>query len=123
MCNIPPMSFYRNLKKLVHLPDWLNWLLSVVEPCIILIIALVLAYAGYWLIFGVEKSAEHQTRLTQLVELINDNWKAALILLVLLFYRTIRIFLEQTEEAFGMKRKKPISGEPTEEPNPTERSH
>jgi hypothetical protein len=71
----------------------------------------------------VEKSAEHQTRLTQLVELINDNWKAALILLVLLFYRTIRIFLEQTEEAFGMKRKKPISGEPTEEPNPTERSH
>lgn len=113
------MSFSSNLKKIAHLPIWLNWLLSVIEPCIILVIAFVLAYAGYWLIFGSEGSG-HQARLTQLMKLMNDDWKAALILLVLLFYRTIRTFLEQAEEAWGVKRKRPIIGEPEENPNPTE---
>jgi hypothetical protein len=50
----------------------------------------------------------------ELVKGLNDNWKAALILLVVLFYRTVRMFLEQAEEAFGVKRRLP--GEPREEP-------
>jgi len=78
-----------------------------------------IGYSAYWLVFGHDGSSQ-QARLTQLMKLMNDDWKAALILLVLLFYRTIRIFLEQAEEAWGVKRKRPIIGEPEENPNPPE---
>jgi hypothetical protein len=50
-----------------------------------------------------------QARIIALMKGLNDNWKAALVLLVLLFYRTVRIFLEQAEEAWGVKR--PLKGE------------
>ncbi len=98
-------------------PEWLNWLLSVVEPLIVLLITGLVGYGTYWLVFGGNTGGQ-QERLVRLMETINNNWKAALILLVLLFYRTIRTFLEQAEEAWGVKRKKPIAGEPQEVSNP-----
>jgi hypothetical protein len=33
----------------------------------------------------------------------NENWKIGLLLLVPLFYRTVRAFLERVEEFMGMK--------------------
>ncbi|HKW87950.1 MAG TPA: hypothetical protein VJN21_04255 [Candidatus Acidoferrales bacterium] len=96
---------------LSQLPDWLDWLLCVAEPLVVLGITLVVFYIGYTLVFGPEQSG-HQTRFKELLRVVNDNWKAGLLLLVLLFYRTVRIFLEQAEEAFGVKR--PLRGEAEE---------
>jgi len=101
------------------LPDWLNWLLSVCEPLIALAIASFAFYAG-WIVLSPSHS-DSQARLIQTLRALNDNWKAVLLLLVPLFYRTVRTFLEQAEEAFSIKRKKPLSGEPQEESNPPKR--
>ena len=46
---------------------------------------------------------ERQTRFTDSVKLVDDNWKVGLLILVPLFFRTIRSFLERVEEAWGMK--------------------
>lgn len=111
------MRFPLKLTKLSRLPDWLNWLLSVVEPLVVLAIAALVFYSAYWLVFGSEQD-QHRTRLMALMKGINDDWKAALLLLLLLFYRTVRVFLEQAEEAFGVRKRKPLPGEPQREANP-----
>jgi hypothetical protein len=111
----------RMLSRLSQLPDGLNWLLSVFEPLIVLVIGFLILYSAYWLVFGSEQSAR-QTRIMLLIRGINDNWKAALILLVPLFYRTVRVFLEQAEEAFSVKR--PLRGGPVETgESPTREKH
>jgi hypothetical protein len=97
----------RSLARLSDLPDWLNWLLSVVEPLVVLGISAWIAY-GAWCLVRPEVNGR-QARILVLMKHMNDNWKAGLILLVLLFYRTVRIFLEQAEEAWGVKR--PMKGE------------
>ena|ERR1700733_11863076 len=102
-------------------PEWLNWLLSVVEPLIVLIITLLVGYVTYWLVFG-PSTSDHYSQLVQSIKTVNDNWKAALILILLLFYRTVRTFLEQAEEAWGVKKKRPIVGEPSEEDNPVRKT-
>src|SRR5713226_4468994 len=102
-------SLLSGLKKLSQLPVWLNWLLSVVEPLVVLGIAIVILYAGYSAVFGPLQSTQ-QARFKELLQVINDNWKVGVLLLIVLFYRTIRIFLEQAEEAFTVKRKKPLPG-------------
>ena len=114
------MSFSKKLSKLAQLPQWLNWLLSVVEPLIVLAITFVIGYAAYWLVFGLNATDKH-TRMIQAMEVINNNWKVALIVLLLLFYRTVRIFIEQAEELWIVKRKKPMVGEQQEQPNPQEK--
>jgi hypothetical protein len=112
------MRLLRPLAKLSPLPKWLNWLLSVVEPLIVLVITLLVFYSTCWLVFGNEHD-EHRVRLIGLMKDLNDNWKAGLLLLLLLFYRTVRVFLEQAEEAFGVKRNKTLlSGEPQTGSNP-----
>ena len=96
------------LGKLSDLPDWLNWLLSVVEPLVVLLITVLTSYIAWCL--AISKSADKQAHALALIKGIAENWKAVLVILVPLFYRTIRIFLEQAEEALGVKR--PLRGEP-----------
>jgi hypothetical protein len=96
-------SILRVFSMLVRLPEWLNWLLAVVEPLVVLGVTFSLAYATYWLVFAQDKGHAY---LSTTIKQLNDNWKVGLILLVALFYRTIRIFLEQAEEAWGVKRKR-----------------
>jgi len=111
------VRFLPKLTKLSRLPDWLDWLLSVVEPVVVLAITIVIFYTGYCLVFGPEQSG-HLARFKDLMKEVNDNWKAGLLLLVLLFYRTIRIFLEQAEEAFSIKKKRTMTGEAKEGTTP-----
>jgi hypothetical protein len=111
------MSLSPTLRKLIQLPEWLDWLLSVVEPLVVLAITVVIFYTGYCLVFGSEQSS-HLARFKDLMKEVNDNWKAGLLLLVLLFYRTIRTFLEQAEEAFSIKKKKSLPGEAKEGTTP-----
>jgi hypothetical protein len=109
------------LKKLAPLPQWLNWCLAVVEPLVVLAIAIVILYLGYGAVFQPQGSSMGAS-LKELIEEINDNWKAGILLLIVLFYRTVRTFLEQAEEALGVKRKLPRLrpvGEPEEGATPT----
>jgi hypothetical protein len=78
----------------------LDWMVGVAERLLSLGIAFVVFYVG-WCAFSGRKAqtsaAEH------ILESLSNNWKALLILLIPLYYRTIRIFLERVKKAFGME--------------------
>jgi hypothetical protein len=98
------------------LPSCLDWFVSVLERLIVLAIGLAVLYAGYWLLFGGECSPQG-SRLGTMLKTVNDNWKAMLLVAVPLFYRAARTFLEQVEEAWGMKRRRETIP-PTPQQNP-----
>jgi hypothetical protein len=108
------------LERLSGLPDWLNWLLSVVEPLLVLGITASVGYVGYRLVF-VPSQPSRTAELLKFIQTVGENWKAAVILLLILFYRTVRVFLEQIEKGpLGMERRRPLQvQEPEEEANPT----
>jgi hypothetical protein len=90
----------------------LDWLVSVAERVVALGIACVIFYTGLLLVSGVKavpKPSNIQTTMPRLaaVEIltaVSENWKALLILVIPLFYRTIRGFVERMEEGpFGTK--------------------
>jgi hypothetical protein len=93
---------------LSHVTIFLNWVISIVESFIIFGIAFVIFYGGYLFVFGSDQNPQRQ-RMIALVAIASQNWKGFLLILIPLFYRPIRMFLEEVEEAFGMKR--PLSGE------------
>jgi hypothetical protein len=109
-------------KAVPRLPELLNWLVSVVEPLIVLAITFLASYSVYWLIFAPDQGSQ-QSRILALVSTINADWKAGLVLLLILFYRTVRMFLEQAEEAFGVKRRRKLKvEEASPQTNPPEES-
>lgn len=58
-------------------------------------------------------------RMIDLVHLFGENWKALLLILLPLFYRSTRTFVDEVQEVFGMKR--PRTTRPTartQEENP-----
>jgi hypothetical protein len=61
-----------------------------------------------------------QQRLADSLKMLNENWKVGLLILVPLFFRTIRAFLERVEKAFGMEapRKPVATSEGTNPPEP-----
>lgn len=61
------------------------------------------AYAAWWIVFGSVTDPRYG-RMMGLLALASANWKAFIALMVLLFFRTIRTFLEEVQEGFGMKR-------------------
>lgn len=57
-----------------------------------------------WIVCGIW--SQDQTagqRLEVIIAALNDNWKVGLLVLIPLFFRPIRMFLERVEEAWGMK--------------------
>lgn len=112
---------FQTIKKLSQLPDWLNWLLSVVEPLLVLGIGGMLCYIAYRFVFIPEQRPQ-DSQLLSFIKAVSDNWKAGLILLLVLFYRTIRVFLEQVEKGpLGMERRKPLqTQEPEQLANPVQ---
>jgi hypothetical protein len=107
-------TLWTMLAPLARLPEWLDWLLAVVEPLVVLGITVSIGYVLYWQIFSGESGHPLQPHayLATAMKQMSDNWKAGVILLVVLFYRTIRTFLEQADEALGVKRRKPLHGQP-----------
>jgi hypothetical protein len=91
--------------------------LMVIEFLVVLLIgvglSLFFVYEVWWVIFS---GVGRQPRLTSALELISKNWKAGLLLLVPLFYRTVRTFLERVEEAWGMKARSPQAMETKQNP-------
>lgn len=71
--------------------------MSVLERSVVLCIGGTVLWVGWRLLFRPEEVATF-------LGIINQDWKVLLILLIPLFYQTIRKFLEEVEEAYGMKR-------------------
>jgi hypothetical protein len=105
------------------LEPWLDRLLECLEVATVVIIALAIAgaiaYESVWIIYC---PTLRQARLTTALETLNANWKAALILLVPLFYRTIRGFLERVEEFAGAKAPRKSKYIPQEDVNPPQQT-
>jgi hypothetical protein len=102
------MSFSKNA-----IPDWLSYILSILELLIVIALAGLLGVAVYGLLSG-----HGQERFTGLMKTIHENWRAALVLLIPLFYRPVRTFLENIEEAGSFKRAKIFPESKQEQTNP-----
>jgi hypothetical protein len=78
----------------------LDWLVMVAERLIVLGLCSAIFYVGYRFLSG-----RATTEDKELVTAASNNWKTVLLILIPLFYQTVRVFLEEVQEAFGMKRR------------------
>jgi hypothetical protein len=79
----------------------LDWFLSVAERLIVLSVASAASYLGYRFVSGKASQSD-----SSLVLNVSQHWQILALLAIPLFYQTVRKFLDELEEAFGMKRKK-----------------
>lgn len=103
---------------------WSDKLLRLGEVSVVISITftalLAVGYGLVWLAW-----CDQQIRATRLIELaraLNENWKVILILLVPLFYRTVRMFLERAQKFAGIEApiRQPPLGERGDEIRPSE---
>jgi hypothetical protein len=88
------------LRRLRALPksilSLLDWLVDVAERLVVLAIACVVFYTGWLALSGASS--------IWILSVLSENWKALLLLLIPMFYRTIRSFIDRMEEGpFGTK--------------------
>lgn len=67
----------------------------------------------------------HPTRLCyqmshDLVQLVGESWKGLMVLAALLFFRTIKTFMEQAKRVFGIEREIPQAADGNERQNPAQ---
>src|ERR1039458_2091239 len=93
---------------------WLKFFEFVVVAGTVAAVIAALAFEGIWILFGLPAPVTYtsamnaQDRLQRVVVSLNANWKLGLMLLIPLFYRTIRAILERMEEGpLGTKFPKP----------------
>jgi len=84
------------------------------ELSFVVVISILVIVALAFIIFGSGNPAN--TKVGQIIKLLNDNWKALLILLIPLFYYPIRTFLGELQEIGGAKRKTPEASQPQQRP-------
>src|SRR5579863_4025947 len=87
-------------RAIMAIPKCLDWFVSVAERLIVLGITAVIFRFGYHLWSGALSSGENQSLST-----VATNWKTILIVLIPLFYQTVRTFLEEVQEVWGMSRR------------------
>jgi hypothetical protein len=87
----------------------LDWLVSVAERLLVLGMTVAIFRFGYQVVRG-NSTVEQMS----VLRFFADNWKIGIIVLVVLFYGTVRIFLEQVQEVWGMKRPLPLLTDPPE---------
>jgi TRAP-type C4-dicarboxylate transport system permease small subunit len=116
-------DFVKGISELLKsLPDALDWLVRVMERIIVLGIACAILFVGFQVLAGKQIQPEEKSALTKMAE----NWRIIFVVLVPLFYLTIRTFIEEIVEAFGVKRKKkelipPRQEEEEEDVRPSEK--
>ena len=76
----------------------LDWLVAVAERTVALTIAATVFYAGWSVFHGTADQSLKDTLKT-----FSENWRAFLLLLIPLFYRTVRTFLERVKKFAGME--------------------
>jgi TRAP-type C4-dicarboxylate transport system permease large subunit len=96
-----PRSLGRTTQTIAKLPNLLDWVLRVAERLLVIGLICAAFSFGYQLFWGAVPKAE-----LDVVTLVAQNWKAVLLLLIPLFYFTVRTFLDEVVEAFGMKRQR-----------------
>jgi hypothetical protein len=108
------------IRKLVQLTRYLFSLAFIEALALILVliaVGSVVVLEFLWVARAPSLDAK-QVRLVEVIRLMNENWKVGLLILIPLFYRPVRTFLEELREAFGMKRTpREVSEETTEEPD------
>lgn len=77
----------------------LDWMVKVVERLLVLGVAWVAFYFGYHFCRGLLSPPQRDV-----IAFVAQNWKIVLILMIPLFYQTVRTFLEEVQEAWGIKR-------------------
>jgi hypothetical protein len=87
----------------------LDWLVSVAERLLVLGMTVSIFRFGYEVVRG-----SSTTEQLSILRFLADNWKIGIIVLIVLFYGTVRIFLEQVQEVWGMKRPLPLVTDPPE---------
>lgn len=96
-----------------------DWCLKISEALIVTIITAVVflfvVREVLW-VWHACNATIRQQRIEAALKMLNENWKVGLLILVPLFYRTIRTFLERVRKAFGMEVQEPDDVE--EKPNP-----
>jgi hypothetical protein len=85
-------------------------MVKVVERLLVLGMASMAFYFGYHFCRG---SLSSQQR--DVIAFVAQNWKIVLVLMIPLFYQTVRTFLEEVQEAWGIKRtpKQALQSEPS----------
>jgi hypothetical protein len=78
----------------------LDWVVGVVERLVVLAIAFVAFYVGWFALHGDKQKSD---ALVQMLKALSDNWKGLLLLLIPLFYRTVRTFLERAKKFLGIE--------------------
>lgn len=79
-------------------------------------------YVGSRLLVSDLTDPDHQ-RMVSVLETLNNNWRALLLLAVVLFHRSIKKFLDEVQEVLGVKRKaQPPQAVATTGQNPPPRS-
>lgn len=85
---------------------WIDRCLKVLEFLIVAGLAIVVftgaIYETCWVLWG-SLPSDRQTRMQNALTMLNGNWKIGLLLLIPLFYRTVRAFLLRAEEFAGIK--------------------
>lgn len=76
----------------------LSWLSDVLARALVIVITLFVGATAWSLVFGQDDPAWSRTG--KILSLLNDNWKVLLILIVPLFYQTVRGLLERSHLAF-----------------------
>jgi hypothetical protein len=74
---------------------------AVIVLLLMLIVVAGLLYQTWWILWTTADC--RQVRFAQSLKTIDDNWKVGLIILIPLFYRALRAFLERVEEVGGVK--------------------
>lgn len=97
------------LQFVVDLPRHLDWVLAVGERLLVLWILVVAFYFICRLVW------RRDWTITSLLVDLASNWKVVLLLLLPLFYQTVRIFLEEVQDVWGMSRR-PQKGRDVSEP-------
>jgi regulator of protease activity HflC (stomatin/prohibitin superfamily) len=68
---------------------------------LVFLIVGVICFESIWTLCA--EAGHKQERLGQVLKTLNDNWKVGLIILIPLFFRGIRAFLERLEEFGNLK--------------------
>ncbi len=89
-----------------YVETYLDRLLRLLEFLTVAGLAIVIfagaIYEMWWVLCG-SLASDRQTRMQNALAMLNGNWKIGLLLLIPLFYRTVRAFLQRAEEFAGIK--------------------
>jgi len=85
----------RFLDGLVRVPVIVDWLVRLTSELAILTLIVFGIYAAYSLLFGGEQG---QNRIIQILDVMDRDWKAMVVIVAVLFYNPIRALLTRIEQ-------------------------